>query len=177
MLPMISCPHCKATLPDGTTYCQFCRNNFAAGTAAQTAYRSQSDDSGVSYPEPQALNLKWVKPVYYGVATWWVVNALFSILSVFTGGDAGTVGGAIVLLFSLFALLVGLGLIFKVELARGYVNIICWLNIFGGAFQLLGNLLLSFMPKVGIFGILGMIFTVINIALSVLMIFVIGETD
>lgn len=174
---MISCPHCRATLPDGTTYCQFCRNNFAAGAAAQTNYRSQSDDAGPSYPEPQALNLKWVKPVYYGVATWWVVSALFSILRVFSNGMAGSVVGAIVLLLSLFSLLVGLGLIFKVELARGYVNIICWLNVVGGVFDIFGNFLLTFMPKVGIFGVLGMIFAVINIALSILMIFVIGETD
>ncbi len=175
---MISCPHCKATLPDGTTYCQFCRNNFATETAAQAARRTQTDDDAVyTYPESKPLNLKWVYPVYYGIATWWVVNALISIMRLATSGIIGSPVGIILLLLTLFPLLVGVGLLCKVELARGYVNVICWLNILGGVLNLATSFILSLFPMVGLWGILGMFFAVVNIALSILMIFVIGETD
>jgi len=175
---MISCPQCKATLPDETTYCQFCRNNFAAGTASQAARRSQiEEDSGYTYPETQPLNLKWVKPVYYGIAAYWVINALFSIGRLVSFGAAGSLFGAIFLVISLFSLLVGIGLLCKVELARNYVNFICWFNILGGACSLAGSFVLSIFSFTSLYGILGMIFALLNLVLSVVMIFVIGETD
>ncbi len=87
---------------------------------------------------------------------------------------AGVIG-IISLAIGIFTACVGLGLIFRVEAARGIVNVLCFIQILEGALGLAIGFLLS--GFVGIWGIVGMIFSILRVVFAVLMIFAIGETE
>jgi hypothetical protein len=165
---MIKCPKCNATLPDGAGYCQFCQSTFVNTAPVQP---TDDYDTGIA-PMPN-----WVWPAYYGVAGWWIASGLYGVLTtVIRSGAAGFSGfGLVLLLLELFPAIIGIGLLFRVELVRGIVNISCFLQILQGV---LGLLVAVFSPFVtGIWGIITVLVLVLNIALALLMIYLIGETD
>jgi hypothetical protein len=163
---MIKCPKCQATLPDGAERCQFCGATF---TPAVSRAVGPDDEPGRSVP------LQWVWPAYYGIAAWWIFNGLYSVVQTVWRGQAGSAFGIVGIGIGALTALVGLGLILRVELARGIVNVLCFLQILDGAFGLLGSFLMSF--AFGLLGAIAMIMSILQIALAVLMIFVIGETE
>lgn len=61
------------------------------------------------------------------------------------------------------------------ELARGIVNVISFLQILQGLFGILGSFLLSF--AFGLIGAIAMVLAIVQVVLAGLMIFVIGETE
>ncbi|HJP82146.1 MAG TPA: hypothetical protein VJ835_01460 [Fimbriimonadaceae bacterium] len=71
--------------------------------------------------------------------------------------------------------LVGIGLLFRVELARGIVNFLCGLQIIFGLFGLAGAVLGSMFS--GPIGLVLVIMQIVQIAAAGFMIYVIGETD
>lgn len=161
---MISCPKCNATLPDGADRCQFCGQTF-------TPFRSPNAPRAGR--QPGLSDLKWVNFAYYGIAGWWAISNLIRVAVMLSRGVSG---------FDMFGLaisgataLVGIGLIFRVELARGIVNILCFLQILFGAMWLLAGFFMT--PVMGVMGGMLMIFAAIQIALAGVMIFVIGETE
>lgn len=87
----------------------------------------------------------------------------------------GDLFNVINLILHVVTILVGLGLILRVELARGIVNALCFLQILQGVFGLLGSFIFTFV--VPLFGAIAMIFSFVQIALAILMIFLIGETE
>jgi hypothetical protein len=163
---MINCPKCQATLPDGSGRCQFCNTTF---TAAPVRPGSDLD------APTESVNLKWVWPAYYAIAGWWIFNGLYGIVQVLLSKHAGSFWGVMDIAISSITALVGLGLILRVELARGIVNVLCFLQILQGLFGVLGGFIMSF--AIGIFGAIAMVMSILQIIIAVLMVFVIGETE
>lgn len=97
------------------------------------------------------------------------VMAMGSVGQAFSGmlAVAGAIGVAFILL--------GLGLILKWEWARGVVNIVCWINILGGLFNLVIAIFSS--PMSGVMGIVNVFLAMFTIAWTGAQIWVIGETD
>ena len=164
---MMKCPKCQATLPDDSSSCQFCGAIF--GTPVRSS-SSRSPSSRPSSNSDKPVNLKWVQPAYYAIAGWWVLSGLFQLVMALSGGRF-----SIDLIIGGVTAIVGLGLIFKVEAARGIVNIISWLQILSGIFTFGIGFLMS--SALGSIGALIMILAVVNVVLAGLMIFLIGETD
>jgi hypothetical protein len=118
------------------------------------------------------LRRNWVWTAYYLVAVWWIASGALDVVR-FTlpHGGVGTLGA----IFGAAGALVGLGLLLNVDLARGIVNVIAFLNI---VFGLIGIVMLFFIaPLMGIWGIVAVLKAFFDIGLSGFMIFLIGETE
>ena len=172
---MTKCQGCNATLPDGAAQCQFCGATLAPIAAPRG--RAGGRQTGRAYTTTdQASEYAWVWWIYYGVAGWWILNGAFAIVSsVAFEKDLGGIFGIIGMIVGAFTALVGLGLILRVEAARGIVNVLCFIQILDGCFGLLVSF---FWPGfIGMWGIIDMLVSVLRIAFAVLMIFAIGETE
>lgn len=123
----------------------------------------QRKDSG-STSGPQ-----WVWSLYYIIAGWWILNGAWNGIQALTDMSLGLSMSVAVLLVSLLMMVVGIGLIARVEAARGAVNILCWLQILMGSLQLLFGLMTSSTQ--------GILMSVIMIGMAILMLFVLGETE
>jgi hypothetical protein len=128
---------------------------------------------------PQKRNYKvgpapWIIPTYYGIAIYWVVGGswtCFSSSGVIHGLGHSVLGMVIGAVTAMF----GLGLIAKLELIRGIVNVFSFLSILTGLLNLYSSLIfLSILPLIGIIGV---VFAIIQICTAGLMIYLIGETD
>jgi hypothetical protein len=160
---MILCPKCQQKLPDGAGHCQFCHATFAPiGSAAP------DPDGGYEVaPRPT-----WIGKAYNAIAIWWIVSGLYGVL------EATVLSrhvNAILLVFELITVLIGVGLLLKIEAARGVLNILCFLQILGGAFGLLIDFFSPFLT--GILGFIAIFANIISIGLAMLMIYLIGETE
>lgn len=71
---MISCPKCRATLPDGSGFCQFCQTKFTPPATV----RGDDDEAAPT----ESLNLAWVWSVYYFIAGWWIFNGIYDIVQI-----------------------------------------------------------------------------------------------
>ncbi len=156
---MVKCLKCNATLPDFATMCQFCGSPMSLPGVGQ----GQSGNR-----VRQAVNSNsWVRPAYYAVAGYWVFSGALECLT--------AKGSALSIVFGAINILVGLGLILKIEVVRSIVNFICFLNILGGLF---GLVMMFFSPFVGgLFGVFMVLLQFFNLGTSGLMIFLIGETE
>lgn len=164
---MVKCPKCQATLPDGAYVCQFCQTSF--GTAPRVPGRPAIGAAGKSsIAAPGAPG--WVVPFYYLIAAWWVVDGAQLAYQSLSGGLVATLG----LVIGVVSALVGLGLLLRIEAARGIVNVLCFLQILDG---LLALVFLLFSGIGGLWGAVSLIFTFIRIGFAGLMIYLIGETD
>ena len=160
---MLKCPHCQATLPDFSQGCQFCGKQWGAPAGSPQAKRQGRGGGG---------SPGWVWPAYYAIAGWWILDGLRVLLAAITGSvSVGIIG----LVVGVITLLVGVGLVFKVELARGIVNVLCFLQILSGAFSIVMGFF--FAPIMGLWGIIWMILSFVQIGTAGLMIFLIGETE
>ena len=108
---MTKCPKCNATLPDGSSSCQFCGNQWAGAPGSV----SRSSKTAYSEGTPE-----WIWPAYYGISGWWILNGIYAILAatVFAPKSGGGVGSMIGLVIGAITALIGLGLILRVEAAR-----------------------------------------------------------
>jgi len=77
--------------------------------------------------------------------------------------------------FGAVGVIIGLGLILRVEIIRGITNFFCGLNIIFGLFSLAGAVFGTLFA--GALGLILILKVVIDIATNGFMIFLIGETD
>jgi hypothetical protein len=173
---MIQCPKCANQLPDWAQNCQFC----------------QTDLKGVARPKPDVKTMRpmmsgpapWVWPAYYLSAGWFILNGIITIASsiILMAKIDNSLFGAVLgpityvmLVVGIAQVVIGLGLILKIEFIRGVANIWCWLQILAGARGLLGSLVFG-----GFFtswGIVGIVRSVFDIGTAGLIIYLLGETD
>lgn len=165
---MIECSGCHRQLPDWAQTCQFC------GKDVRSVARPVATKQKVSGTVPGAP--KWVLPTYYAIAAYFAIGGLLTLVFYFLGErDTSSVFDIVRPVSGGVNLLLGLGLLFRIELIRGVVNFVCGLNIIFGLLGLVGILL--GMVFSGFYGFLMMLYQVFNIALNALMIFLIGETE
>ncbi len=119
--------------------------------------------------------------LYVVMSSAWLVLGIISItLVVFVSPSAhkqsgpevfGFISGAI----AAFQVLLGIGLVARVDLVRGIVNVICWISIVIGLLGLLGDF--TVMLFFGPVGFLLVLFDIIRVAINASMVWLVGETD
>lgn len=120
----------------------------------------------------------WVYPAYYIVASYFVLSGLGGALMTLLNHKTMTEGGPFVyvgLAFNAVGVLLGLGLIAKIEIIRGIVNFVCGLSLIFGIIGLLGSF--GAVLTLGGLGVLILIQNVLDICSNGFMIYLIGETD
>ena len=128
----------------------------------------------------------WIWPSYYVIAVYWIISGAEGIVQSLNLGPFATSvviegvkidpGISIVgLVFSALSVVVGFGLLFKIEFMRGIVNVLCFLQILNGLLGLWTGVLSS--ALLGPIGLLITIMSIFNIVTGALMIYIIGETD
>jgi hypothetical protein len=171
---MIQCPKCSHQLPDWSQVCQFC----------------QADLKGVARPKPDSKQMRpampgtapWIWPAYYIVSAYFllggvadIIQAIISMGHKTTALEGPSVFSYVAIIIGAITALIGIGLMAKVEIVRGIVNIFCWIRIATGLLSLPATIGLAVI--FGPFGILLTIMSIFNIVSAGLMIYLIGETD
>lgn len=173
---MIQCPKCSSSLPDWAQTCQFCGTDTKAVARPKPA-PGKARSAPVGQPA-------WVWPAYYIVSGYFVVSGLVEVVRALVMMNAKTnnAEGAMVAQYSVIGLVVGVitviigaGLLAKVEFIRGIVNFFCYLKILGGLCGIGGSLFAGLF--VGPAALFALLMSVFDIATAVLMIFLIAETD
>ena len=79
------------------------------------------------------------------------------------------------IIFGAIKTLLGLGLVFKINFARGVVNVVCVLQALSG----LWGIFISFVliPLIHAWALLSIIENIVSVGTALLMIYLIGETD
>jgi hypothetical protein len=165
---MIQCPRCNATLPDANVVCQFCGADVSKVARPVPVTR----DRGPLTPTPQ-----WVMGAYYAISVYYIVEALYEIGigCVALNGKGGSFAGGFSIAMGVLTLIIGLGLLFKIEIVRGIVNFFCGLQILFGLFGLAGAVMGTML--FGALGFLNVVMQMLQIATAGFMIYLIGETD
>jgi hypothetical protein len=124
-----------------------------------------------------------IMTLYYIGAAWWILQGgrtvavslgiLPEMMSSFGGIFASFVIVAIII--GAIQALLGIGLMAKIEIARGIVNILCWITIAFGLYDFIS--LFAAVLVWPLLGILGIILNVIDIVVAGAMIWLIGETE
>jgi hypothetical protein len=126
----------------------------------------------------------WIWPAYYIISGYFVVSGLFYLvrgLLMMNAGRANVVGdrvnesGMIGLVVGVITVLIGAGLLARVEFVRGIVNVFCYLRILGGLCGIAGSLLAGLFAGPAM--LIGLIVSVLDIATAAFMIYLLGETD
>jgi hypothetical protein len=120
---------------------------------------------------------RWAVPAYNAIVAWWILGGIWNVLqgTVFASKEDANIFGIIIAIFGAITALVGLGLILRIDLVRGIVNILCFLRILGGIRGLIIGFFLS--GPLGMLGIGMMIASIIDIGTGGFMIYLIGETE
>ena len=167
---MVSCPRCRATLPDGAAHCQFCGVAFGPAPRAQGTPAVPAGVRGGANPGAPA----WVWPAYLAVALWWVLNGVWTVVEFATSAGGGFVSG-VGMLIGVLCAVVGLGLLLRVEAARGVVNVLCFLKIIFGAIGFF--FAFASIGFTGAMGAVAMLVSAFDIAFAGFMMYLIGETE
>lgn len=171
---MISCPKCHASLPDWAKTCQFCQNDVTK-VVRPVAVKT---DKGPLIPVAP-----WVWGAYYALSVYFLLNGGYEIFSAFRISHQKILGEEIgfgfasifVTLLGAFHIVLGIGLLFQIQVLRNVVNFILGMSVLLGIL----NLALS-LPGVmigGFYGFLSLMTQALQIAASAFMIYLIGETD
>lgn len=169
---MVTCPKCSATLPDWAKNCQFCGSDVRA--VVRPVETSAKKNYGYGPP-------KWVWAAYYAVSVYFILGGLADVMASimatsqkdFLGEPQGYSLGVILgIVFGAVSALVGIGLLLRIELARGIVNFICGMKIICGLASA-GATIAGAM----LFGPWLLFIKVLDIVTAGFMIYLIGETE
>jgi len=174
---VISCPKCKSSLPDWVQQCQFCG---ADTTKVARPVIQKTKPKIAAFETPL-----WVNIAYYSIAGWFILSALVSaattVIAINSSSNRNSILGEptafsyVGLVFCVIQVLIGLGLILKIEIVRAIVNFFCAIQIL---MSILGGLAaFPMMVLSPLAGILYLLYQIFNIATAGFMIYLIGETD
>lgn len=172
---MISCPKCSASLPDWAKTCQFCH----ADTTAVARPKPVASSRPVAFAGPP----QWVWGAYYAISVLYVVEGVDDIFMTFVNSHRKIMGeeigigpfGILSIVLGALTILIGLGLVLRIEFIRGIVNFFCGVQILLGILGFFGAVAAALFT--GPFGILLMFLEVLRVVCGVMMIYLIGETD
>ena len=167
----IKCPKCGATLPATNRVCQFC------GTDVSGLTKGYVPPSDTDYkPHGAGLPRKWVFGFYYAICAYYVylgASYLLRALGVF--GRVSELVQAVLGIAGVITLVISIGMIFRLEIVRGIVNFFCGIQLILGFLGLVMGVMAS--ATFGLGGFMLVVNSVIQIATSGFMIYLIGETD
>lgn len=180
---MITCTGCHNTLPDWAQKCQFCGADVTKVSRPAAAPNQKS--------QPLMKAASWIWPAYYVLACYWIVSGLGGAfdtyhtavtpvtVKLFGQTDTYTPGfgfwAILGFVISGFTLLVGLGLLARVELARGVANFLAAVKILRGILGLASALMTSLV--IGGWGILLSLLFAFDVVAGAMTIYLIGETE
>ena len=172
----MTCPTCNKQVIAGVPTCQFCGSDLR-GMAPAQAKRSVFIDPDSHEVVHSGGKPGWIYPAYYAVSGYYALSGVIGILTVVLNKKNDLSDPFTIAAMAIYAvgLLIGIGLMLKIELVRGIVNFFSFLKILGdlrGILFSLGLIVIS----TG-WGIFLLIFNVFDLCASVLMIYLIGETD
>ena len=170
------CPTCQKQVIAGMATCQFCGGDLRG--LAPTQKRSIFIDSDSYEPVHTGGKPKWVQPAYYTVASYFILTGVLAALRTLLnqkGMQEAGVFAYVGLAFNALSVLLGIGLIAKIEIIRGIVNFVCGISLIFGIIGLLGSF--GAILAVGGLGVLVLLQNVIDICMNAFMIYLIGETD
>ncbi|MBI1333882.1 MAG: hypothetical protein JST12_12540 [Armatimonadetes bacterium] len=173
----MTCPTCNRQVIAGVPTCQFCGQDLR-GLAPAPGKKSIFIDQDSYDPVHTGGKPNWVVPAYYIVASYFVLSGALAALLTFMNKKEMSDPGMftyIGFVFDAISVIMGLGLLAKIEIIRGIVNFVCGISLVFGIIDLLGSFggILAF----GMLGVLGLIQNVISICMNAFMIYLIGETD
>ena len=167
------CPNCRATVPAGQAQCQFCGAALAAIAPAKGSI--WHDDAADPASRGPYRRPTWV-PLAYNLVSAYI--GLSGLVQLVTGGvhiARDNWVGYIEVVMGTIGLVLGVGLLLKIEFIRGVVNFVCGISILFGIFGLLAGF--PFMMALGFVGLLWLLQSVFNLATNAAMIYLVGETD
>ena len=169
------CPTCQKQVIAGVPTCQFCGGDLRG--MAPTQKRSMFVDSDSYEPVHTGGKPGWVVPAYYIVASYFVLSGLLAILLTVTNKKSmdGSPMAFIPIAFYAVSVLLGIGLLAKIEVIRGIVNFVCGISLIFGILGLIGSF--GSVLVLGGLGVLMLIRNVLDICMNAFMIYLIGETD
>jgi hypothetical protein len=167
---MVQCPECGRRNPDWARLCQGC------GALIEGVARPPGRGAPASTLEGPP---KWVRVCYAIAACYLMLSGSFTILvnTVWVMQPEGglTAFSIAAVIFGAAYALVGLGLLFHVEAARGVANFVAGLLILFGVIGLIASLLGAGLA--GAAAVPFMIHNVLDIAIGGFLIYLIGETE
>jgi len=173
---MIKCPKCNQTLMDSAVTCQFC------GADTKSVPRPITQKKEVRQRGFQTA--PWIWPAYYACAGWYIFTGLVELISAVVAMNSTndsafgkSLSGffAIGLIIGAINVIVGFGLILKVEFIRGITKIFCFLQL-GGALMSIGGIVMAS----GVMGPAAYLYLgqhIVDLVSAGLMIYLLGETD
>lgn len=166
---VITCPKCRKLLPVWQETCQFCGEIIPEQVRREAADRS---DPARSQPVGAAPD-KRVILAYYVIAIVWAAMGLLGVVRNVITDDAGLLALPFVII-NLIQVVLGIGLLLRIEFIRVVVNFIAGVNLL-----LTAAFLIIFMPVrlVIPWGWVSVIYDLFTIAVCGLVIFLIAETD
>jgi hypothetical protein len=182
---VIQCPNCKQTLPDWQQTCQFCKADTKA-VARPVKQRYAKSDQAFAVP-------KWVWTAYYGIAGYWIIESIFTILTTLNtiSENAAKAAAAkneiekmilepsiwsyLPIAFAGITILFAIGLMIRNNTIRGIVNFFSAIKLLAGVCGIVGTLLAGMV--FGPWALLYLIVHLITIGTAAMMIYLIGETD
>lgn len=165
----VPCPSCRNSVPAGQPQCQFCGSALPV-TAPVKGSVWHDDAVNTPYRRPT-----WV-PLAYNLVSAYI--GLSGLVQLVTGGvhiARDNWVGYIEVVMGTIGLVLGVGLLLRIEFIRGVVNFVCGMSILFGLFGLLASF--PFMMVLGLVGLLWLLQSVFNIATNAAMIYLVGETD
>lgn len=167
------CPTCNKQVLAGMATCQFCGSDLRG--MAPTQKKSIWVDPDSHDVVHTGGKPKWVVPAYYVIASYFALSGIISLITLLTSKDKGEIFHTILMVMSGIQIVIGLGLIAKIEIIRGIVNFVCGLMLIRSLIGLLGSL--GAIMVAGGWGFLILFWNLLDIVTNGLMIYLIGETD
>ncbi len=169
------CPTCQKQVLSGMATCQFCGSDLRG--MAPTQKKSMFIDSDSYEPVHSGGKPNWVYPAYYSLSAYFALSGIVGIFLIMIDKKKDLSDPFTIAMIAIhgIGLVVGLGLLAKIEVVRAIVNYLSFAKILGALRGILGSLTMM-MISTGL-GILFLIFSVLDLCAAVMMIYLIGETD
>ncbi len=172
----IQCPKCQQWLALTASVCQFCGTDVSRVPRPVVPVKQRVRGATSRH------NMKLVWRLYYFFSALWmfdglrvVIAFLVPTLDEFASGNPFASWGIAGMLIGIINMLIGLGLILKVERIRGAANFLCGMNLLSSLVGLGMAILVS--GALGIWGLVSVFISMLYVVLYGAQIWVIGETD
>lgn len=179
---MITCPNCRQTLPDFVNQCQFCG---ADTRAVQRPAFQPVDDDGFDQPDLRTgsgLSGEWVRRIYYGLGTMWIVTGVWGLLDITLIGPAASkkpfemsLLTGLIIGITCIRLVLAVGYMMRANIAKQIINVFAAIGLLFALLGLVGSLMTIML--VGPLGVVFVILQLIDVIVNGGIMWIIGESE